>query len=97
MIQEVKMRILGKQFKKNLLLVETIKELGSFHNKTAAQVAIRWVLDNKNVTCALTGVTNQRQIEENVGALGWSLSSKDYNYIVKKTDEILYARDSNEC
>lgn len=88
---------LGKQFKKNLLLVEKIKEIGSFHNKTAAQVAIRWVLDNKNVTCALIGATNQRQVEENVRALGWNLSSEDYDYIVKKTDEILYSSHSNEC
>lgn len=87
---------LGKQFTNNMLLVEKIKELGSFHNKTAAQVAIRWVLDNKNVTCALIGATNQRQVEENVGALGWNLSSEDYDYIVKKTDEILYGSHSNE-
>lgn len=44
---------------------------------TLAQLAIRWVLDNSSVECAITGVTLPKQIEENVGASGWRLAEED--------------------
>ena len=40
---------------------------------TPAQVALRWLLDNPHVACALTGIKRSGQIEENAGATGWEL------------------------
>ncbi|HXF60405.1 MAG TPA: aldo/keto reductase, partial [Caldilineaceae bacterium] len=45
------------------------RELG----KTPAQVALAWVLSHPEVTCAITGGDTIAHLEDNVGALGWSL------------------------
>jgi len=45
------------------------------------QVAIRWVLENSNVTCAITGSKTPAQISENVGSLEWSFDQKDMERI----------------
>ncbi len=71
---------LGKRFKRNLQIVDVLKKIGIRYNKTPSQVAIRWVLDNKDVTCALIGIKNPKQTEENVGAMNWTLSPDDRKY-----------------
>jgi aryl-alcohol dehydrogenase-like predicted oxidoreductase len=65
----------------NLKIVERLKLIGQRYNKTAAQVAIRWALDHQAVTSAIVGAKSSRQIEQNVGALGWRLSAEEYEYI----------------
>lgn len=67
----------GVDLLKNLGLVDKLKELGNRYGKTPAQVAIRWILDNPNISCTITGIKTPRQIEENVGALNWKLSEED--------------------
>lgn len=55
-----------------LAVVETIaQETG----KTAAQVALRWLLQQPDVTSPVLGVRTEEQLEDNLGALGWSLSA----------------------
>ena len=51
------------------VLVEAAAELG----KTPAQVALAWVLDHPEVTCAITGGDTIAHLEDNLGALGWQL------------------------
>lgn len=46
-----------------------------------SQVALRWLLDRPLVTSVITGVKTASQIEENVGALGWALSSEQRAYL----------------
>lgn len=67
----------GEKFLANLKLVDKLKEIGNHYNKTPAQVAIRWILDNAYITCAITGIKKIKQIEENIGALDWSLSKEE--------------------
>lgn len=84
----------GESLRKNLQLVNEIKKISLSYNKTPAEVAIRWVLDNSNITCAITGIKNPKQIEDNVGALDWKLSKEDFDYITKEADKIIESRDS---
>lgn len=51
------------------VLLEAAQELG----KTPAQVALAWVLDHPEVTCAITGGDTIAHLEDNFGALGWRL------------------------
>lgn len=67
----------GDKFKANLKLVEKLKEIGARYNKTPAQVAIRWVLENPQVTSALIGIKRAEHIEDNIGSLGWDLQKED--------------------
>jgi len=63
----------GGQLVKN----SKLKEIGLKYNKTPVQVAIRWILDNNIVTSAILGIRKPKEIEEDVGALGWKLSLED--------------------
>ena len=56
-----------------------VAELGRvgerYGNKTAAQVALNWVICKGAVP--IPGAKNKRQAEQNAGALGWRLSADD--------------------
>jgi aryl-alcohol dehydrogenase-like predicted oxidoreductase len=65
----------------NLPLIEKLREVAQGYEKTPAQVALRWLLDSDSISCAITGVKEPRQIEENAGALGWSLGQEDWDYL----------------
>jgi aryl-alcohol dehydrogenase-like predicted oxidoreductase len=65
----------------NDAVIERIRNVSTKYNKTACQVAIRWVLENPSVSCALVGIKSQEQIIENAGAVGWSLNKEDTDYL----------------
>jgi aryl-alcohol dehydrogenase-like predicted oxidoreductase len=59
----------GSKFIKNLNIVRKMKKIALKYGKTTSQLAIRWVLDNPNVSCALVGALTQIQVVDNCGAL----------------------------
>ena len=71
----------GARYNKNILIAEKLSEIGRKYGKSPAQVAIRWVLENSNVTCAITGSKTPEQVYENVGSIGWSLDQNDMEVI----------------
>jgi len=71
----------GTQYDKNILIAEELSEIGKKYGKSPAQVAIRWVLENSNVTCAITGSKTPEQVSENVGFVGWTLDQSDMELI----------------
>ncbi len=73
----------GKKFEKNLKTVEKLKKLSASYGKSPAQIAIRWVLDNPNITSALVGIQKSEQVQENIGAVDWKLSEKDRKSLTK--------------
>lgn len=66
----------GENFYKNIEVVDKLKEVARSLGKTQPQLAINWVLSNPAVTVALAGCRNRQEIEENVGAAGWTLSAE---------------------
>lgn len=54
-------------------LLTIAKEVG----KTAAQVAIRWLMQRPGVTVPIIGARTMKQLEDNLGACAWSLDDKD--------------------
>ncbi len=65
----------------NLALVEKLKIVANRYGRTPAQVAIRWLLENESVTCAIVGIKTPFQIEENAGIAGWNLSRDDREFL----------------
>lgn len=61
----------------NLQLVETLRVIASRNNRTAAQLAIAWVLRRPEVTSAIVGARRPSQIEETAPAGDWVLSGED--------------------
>jgi len=70
-------------------LLKKMKEIGSHYGKTLTQVAIRWILDNSYVTCAIVGVKTAEEIEEAVGAMNWKLSKKERDELTKIGEKII--------
>jgi pyridoxine 4-dehydrogenase len=57
-------------------LIEVMQDIGEAHgNKTPGQVALNWTIA-KGVL-PIPGAKNARQAEENIGALGWSLTEAE--------------------
>lgn len=78
----------GGKLKKNLQWLDKIKEIGSAYHKSPSQTALRWVLENGNVTCAMVGVKKAIQIEENVGAMGWRLNKEDFQFLSREMSTV---------
>lgn len=67
----------------NLKVVNRLKIVAQRLNKTPAQVAIRWVLENPGVTAAISGVKNVAQVEENVASSDFDLPQEDIVFLSK--------------
>jgi pyridoxine 4-dehydrogenase len=56
-------------------LLEELRDISKARKKTVAQVALNWNLQKGFLV--LVGIRSIKQAEENLGALGWSLSSAE--------------------
>ncbi len=57
-------------------VIDLLRQIGKEHDATPAQVALRWVTAQEGVI-AIPGVKRPEQVEENAGALDWSLSTDE--------------------
>jgi hypothetical protein len=68
-------------FLKNLRAVEELKRIAQRYAKTLPQFALRWTLSNPVISTALVGCRNEREVNDNVGAVGWNISDGDMKEI----------------
>jgi hypothetical protein len=68
-------------FLKNLRAVEDLKGVARRYGKSMPQLALRWTLSNPVISTALVGCRNEREVDDNIGALGWSISDADMKEI----------------
>jgi aryl-alcohol dehydrogenase-like predicted oxidoreductase len=65
---------------KNLTKVEPVvnilREIGEAHDKEPAQVALNWLIMQRN-TVPIPGAKNEHQAHQNAGALGWEMASEE--------------------
>jgi len=59
------------------VLLQTAKAIGA----SPAQVALRWVMDQDGVTCAILGARNLAQLEDNLGALDVALERETWKVL----------------
>ncbi len=62
---------------RHLELAELLGEIGKRHGASAGEAAIAWTLANRNVTGAIVGARNARQIEETANAARVKLTQQD--------------------
>lgn len=67
-------RFEGENFKRNLHLAETVKQLAAEIDCTPAQAALAWVLAQSEDIVPIPGTKHTRYLEENVGALKVALT-----------------------
>src|SRR6185503_15440148 len=68
-----------------LTRVQQLKPIAKEAGLTMAQLAVAWVLQNRNVSSAIVGATRPEQVRHNVKASGVKLDGA----LMKKIDEVL--------
>ena len=63
-------------------LLEVLREIGNKYGKNPSQVALNWVICKGAIP--IVGVRNEKQAEDNLGAIGWRLGEED----VKRLDSL---------
>ena len=66
-----------EKFKDNVRAVEELKDIAARYGKSLPQLALRWAISHPAVSTALVGCRTVAEVEDNVGAVGWSISDAD--------------------
>ena len=48
---------------------------GIYTGRTIPQIAINWLLERPTVSSVIIGARNEEQLRQNLGAIGWTLTS----------------------
>lgn len=63
--------------------VALLTEIGDRYQRTPAQVALNWLIAQGNVI-PIPGAKNAKQVEQNAGALGWSMTADELEAIAQR-------------
>ena len=66
-----------ESFPDNVRAVEELKDIAARYDKSLPQLALRWAISHPAVSTALVGCRTVAEVEDNVGAIGWSISDAD--------------------
>ncbi|MBF0245964.1 MAG: aldo/keto reductase, partial [Planctomycetes bacterium] len=72
-------RLTAEEITRTQPVLEILKETAARYGKTPAQTALRWLLDQEGITAPIVGASSPAQVDENLGALGWSLEKEDWH------------------
>lgn len=64
-------------------VLTAVREVSARSGASVAQVALRWVLSHPEITVAISGADNEKQIEENAGATSAALSAEDLRQLTE--------------
>jgi aryl-alcohol dehydrogenase-like predicted oxidoreductase len=70
-------------FDKIMGIIEKLDPIAKNHKRELAHLAINWILSRRGVTCALVGMIHPWQVDANVKAMDWNLTSQDLKDIDK--------------
>ncbi|MFP4057321.1 MAG: aldo/keto reductase [Candidatus Brocadiia bacterium] len=71
-------RLTPTEFPQVQKVLDALEEVAGRYEKTMAQTAIRWLLDQEGITAAIVGASRPEQVERNIQALDWSLQPEDW-------------------
>ena len=74
-------RFQGENFQKNLELVDRVKEIAATKQVTPAQLALAWLVAQGEGLVPIPGTKRRKNLEENVAALGITLTREDLQRI----------------
>jgi aryl-alcohol dehydrogenase-like predicted oxidoreductase len=66
-----------EKFKDNVRAVNDLKDVAARYGKSVAQLALRWATSHPSVSTALVGCRTVAEVEDNAGAVGWTISDAD--------------------
>jgi aryl-alcohol dehydrogenase-like predicted oxidoreductase len=70
-----------EKFKDNVRAVEDLKGIAARYGRSLPQLALRWAISHPAVSTALVGCRDVGEVDDNVGAIGWSISDADLREI----------------
>ncbi len=77
----------GRLFSHQLKVVDKLSSVAAQLGVGLPQLVLRWLLDTAGVSTVLFGAKTDDQVNDNLGAMGISLSSKDYREICQVAEE----------
>lgn len=66
-----------EKFPDNVRAVEELKGVAARYDRSLPQLALRWAVSHPAVSTALVGCRTVAEVEDNVGAVGWSITDDD--------------------
>ena len=72
-------------YERALNAVEGLRPIAAKYRKSVAQLAIQWLTSQPGVSSPLLGARTIREIEENVGSVGWTIAAADLAEIDRLT------------
>ncbi len=78
----------GPHFEEERLfrIVEALDQLAEETGRSVAQVALNWLLRRPTVASLIIGARNEAQLLENIGAVGWELTSEQVAALDRASD-----------
>ena len=74
-------RFQGEQFQRNLAIADRIAELAREKGVTPAQLALAWVLAQREDIIPIPGTSSRQRLEENVRSVGAELTTQELNLL----------------
>src|SRR5262249_16173425 len=71
----------AEYFSRNVRIVEDLKGIAARYGRSLPQLALRWTTANPLISTALVGCRTVLEVEDNVGAVGWSIAENDLREI----------------
>ena len=66
-------------------LIEMVRNIAEQHNATPAQISLSWVLSHPEISVAISGPDNDKQMKESLGALDIKLTEKQLEDLNNKS------------
>lgn len=77
----------GAKLRRNLQIVEVLREIAHEVAKPVPAVAIRWILDRLPNSVAIAGIKSEGQLESNLAALDWRLTPAQLDTLTSISSE----------
>lgn len=71
----------------NKEVLKKIREIASLYSKTLTQFVLNWTYHRRGISSILVGARNIKQLEENLGAVGWCIKEDDSKEVEKILEE----------
>jgi aryl-alcohol dehydrogenase-like predicted oxidoreductase len=67
----------AESFPRNVRAVNELQQIAARYERSLPQLALRWATSHPAVSTSLVGCRNVAELEDNVGAVGWSIADDD--------------------
>jgi aryl-alcohol dehydrogenase-like predicted oxidoreductase len=79
----------GRNTDRTWRVIETVLAVAAEVDRTPAQVALRWVLQQPGMTGPIIGARTPEQLTDNLGAAGWDLDDDQFRRLTEAGDQPL--------